>query len=491
MEQPASQLTLRMAASIDEVQRPGVPHVVDFIILQLNDVYEAVPVEGGTLGGIARATTLRRKLEQENPNLLALMIGDFLAPSAIGATVGDAGRHMVEALNAMGLTHATMGNHEFDVSEEDLKQRIAESRFKWVVSNVKNVVAGQVQPFEHVIDHDIVEFANAAGEKVRVALLGVCLEMVKKPWLSYKNPIESAREQVALLEGKADVFVAMTHLTMPEDKRLGAEVPRLDVLMGGHEHETATAIVGTDSTPIFKADSNARTAFVHRFRYDTQARVATLFSQLVRIDASFAEDPVTAEIVREVETAAYETLRRQGNEPLAVVGRATEALDGYEAAVRSRPTNLTQLIAETFLGEVPEADAVVFTAGMVRIDGIIPPGDITYFDIVRIFPIPGKLSVLQMPGRTLRAFLDTGDASKGTGGFQIRANLRRDDGGTWMLKDAPIADDQTYKIVMSEFPSAYLSYPPFKDSGTKKLFDTRDTRAILADRLKRDLAAAG
>jgi hypothetical protein len=53
MEQPASALTLRMASTIEEVQRKGVPHVVDFVILQLNDVYEAPPVEGGRLGGVA------------------------------------------------------------------------------------------------------------------------------------------------------------------------------------------------------------------------------------------------------------------------------------------------------------------------------------------------------------------------------------------------------------------------------------------------------
>lgn len=490
MEQPTSALTLRMAESIDEVRRPGVPHVVDFTVLQLNDVYEAVPVEGGRLGGLARAATLRRQLARENPNFLALMIGDFLSPSAIGATVGDAGQHMVEALNAMGLTHATMGNHEFDVSESDLKLRIAESRFKWIVSNVKNVVNGEVRPFEHVDEHAVIEFANEGGEQVRVALIGVCLEMVKKSWLSYKNPIESACEQVALLEGKADVFLAMTHLTMPEDKLLGVEVPRLDVLMGGHEHETATAIVGGDSTPIFKADSNARSAFVHRFRFDTQARVATLHSQLVQLDASLAEEPETAAIVRRVETATYDTLRAQGFDPLAVVGRATEPLDGYEAAVRNRSTNLTQLIAEAFLAEVSGADAVVLSSGLVRIDGIIPPGDITYFDVVRIFPTGGKLSVLSMPGSFLRPFLDMGAVSKGTGAFQIHANITRDEGGAWRVKGEPIVDDRFYKIVMAELPASVLAYPPFKGTGTTKLFDTREMRAILTDRLKRDLAGA-
>ncbi len=398
-----------------------------------------------------------------------LMIGDFLSPSPISATTGDAGLHMIEVLNELGLTHATVGNHEFDVAESDLKLRIAESKFKWIVSNVKNVVDGKPVPFEHVAEHEILEFTNAAGETARVALIGVRLDMVKRPWLAYQNPVESAREQVAKLEGKADVFLAMTHLTMGEDHNLGIQVPRLDVLFGGHEHQAATAVVGGDHTPIFKADSNARSAFVHRFRYDTQTKVTTLASELVKIDASSEEEPATAAIVKRWQDTTFETLRRQGFEPLTVVGRATEPLDGYEEAVRSRPTNLTQLIAETFLAEVPEAHAVVLSAGLVRIDGVIAPGDITYYDVVRIFPINGKLSVLSVPGALLGPFLGMGAASKGTGAFQILANITRNESGEWLVKGAPIVADRKYALVMAEIPTAALSYPPYKGTGTTKL----------------------
>ena len=329
--QASNAVTLRMADSIDEVQRKGVPHVVDFTVLQLNDVYEVASVEGGRRGGLARVATLRKQLAKENPNFLAVMIGDFLSPSAIGATTNDSGLHMIEALNAMGLTHATMGNHEFDIPESELLLRIAESHFQWIVSNVTN---GQGKLHAGVEKNAVIEFSNASGEKARVALIGVCLDMVKKSWLKYQNPIESAREQVAALDGKADVFLTMTHLTIEEDKQLGASVPRLDVLMGGHEHEAARAIVGDDATPIFKADSNARTAFVHRFRFDTQTGTTLLFPELVTIDARFEEDPETATIVRKWEKMTYDTLRAQGNEPLEVVGRTAVALNGAEADLR-------------------------------------------------------------------------------------------------------------------------------------------------------------
>ncbi len=477
-------LTLDMAGSIADVTGPAGPRAVDFTIVQLYDVYEAAPVEGGRRGGLARVATLRKRLAQENPNLLCVMVGDFLAPSAIGVTTGDGGQHMIEALNAMGLTHATMGNHEFDVGESDLRLRIAESAFKWVVSNVKD---GQGRRFEHVDEHAIVEFANAAGARVRVALLGLCIDLTRKAWLRYQDPVESAREQVAALAGLADVFVAMTHLTIEGDRRLGEQVPRLDVLLGGHEHEAATPRVGADMTPISKADSNARSAFVHRFRFDGATGTTLLHSELVMIDEGLADDPETAAVIQRWEEITFATLRADGCEPLEVVGRASEPLNGCEADLRKQPTNLGQLIAETFLAEVPGADGFLFPAGQIRIDGIIPPGDILYFDVVRIFPLGGKLSVLSFPGPLLRMLLDAGAASSGAGGYLVLAGIHRDAAGVWWVKDAPLRDDAVYTIVGAQMPAAALAYPPFKDSGTRKLHDTRDMRAILTDRLRRDL----
>jgi 5'-nucleotidase len=392
---------------------------------------------------------------------------------------------MVEALNSMGLTHATVGNHEFDVPQSDLYLRIEESRFKWIVSNVTD---GNGNLFPHVAKNAVIEFANDAGEKVRVALIGICTDMVQKTWLRYQNAVESARQQVAELQGKADVFIAMTHLTIGEDQRLGTEVPRLDVLMGGHEHEAATAIVGEDATPIFKADSNARSVCIHRFRFDTQTGVTKLHTQLFPIDASIAEDPETAAIVKRWEAVTYDTLRAQGNEPLEVVGTATEELNGYEAAVRNGPTNLTQLIVETFLAEVPGADAVIFPSGQIRIDGKIPVGDIVYFDVVRIFPMGGKLSVLNLPGSLLLMLIAMGEGGKGTGVYQARANITSDGAGGWLVKGEALDPKKFYKLVFCQVPSAALSYPPFKGSGSTKAYDTRDVRAILTDRLRRDRA---
>ena len=92
---------------------------IDFIILQMNDVYEIAPLEGGKAGGLARVATVRQDLLKESPNVVTVLSGDFLSPSFIGTLKTDegekiAGLQMIETLNTLGLDYATFGNHEFD-----------------------------------------------------------------------------------------------------------------------------------------------------------------------------------------------------------------------------------------------------------------------------------------------------------------------------------------------------------------------------------------
>ena len=82
---------------------------VEWIFLQMNDVYEIGALDGGKIGGMARVATLRKELLKENPNTYTVMAGDFLNPSLIGTLKyegeGIKGRQMVEVMNATGINY--------------------------------------------------------------------------------------------------------------------------------------------------------------------------------------------------------------------------------------------------------------------------------------------------------------------------------------------------------------------------------------------------
>ncbi|HEY0524725.1 MAG TPA: hypothetical protein VGD08_15125, partial [Stellaceae bacterium] len=101
-------------------------------LLHVNDVYQIAPVKG--LGGLAELSTLLKRERAAHPGAITTVGGDFLSPSILSGLVK--GAQMVELFNAIGVDYVTFGNHEFDFGPDVTRQRIAESRFVWLGTNV-------------------------------------------------------------------------------------------------------------------------------------------------------------------------------------------------------------------------------------------------------------------------------------------------------------------------------------------------------------------
>jgi len=78
----------QLLSFLDDIGSPpklNNPHsYVQWTFLQMNDVYELIPLGGGKKGGLARVATIRRLLLQENPNTITILSGDVVSPSALG-----------------------------------------------------------------------------------------------------------------------------------------------------------------------------------------------------------------------------------------------------------------------------------------------------------------------------------------------------------------------------------------------------------------------
>ena len=227
-------------------------------ILHFNDIYEITPIEAGKAGGLARVSNLRARLKTRLPNLITTLGGDYVSPSALGtARVNGerlAGKQMVAVLNTIGLDWATLGNHEFDIPEAAFRQRLAESKFRIVTSNVTNA-SGAL--FPGTVKTASVPVKTSGGT-IRLGLFGLTIDSNKQPWVRYAPPIDSAKAAVAELKGNVDAIVALTHLSLQEDRELTEQVPGIDVILGGHEHENWMIERGPGFTPIIKADANVR-----------------------------------------------------------------------------------------------------------------------------------------------------------------------------------------------------------------------------------------
>jgi 5'-nucleotidase len=479
-------------ATLDVVEAPpaGEP-VVTLTILQLNDVYEITPVAGGTAGGLARVATIRERLLREDPNVLTVIAGDFYSPSALGTARVDGerldGKQMVAVLNALGLDVATYGNHEFDLSEEAFLQRAAESDFPYVSANVTDS-AGALFPGQQ--PHLLLPVADETGATMTLGLVGNLLPSNPKEWVRYEEPLAALAEEVAAMDDSADVVVALTHLAFEDDARVAAEVPAVDLVLGGHEHENVRAYRGADLTPVLKADANARTVYVHRLRYDTLTRELRVDSELVPVTDAIPEDPAVAAEVRRWVDLAYAGFAEGGFAPDEVVTTTTEPLEGREAVIRNQPTNLGSLIAEAFLEEAGDADLALFNSGSVRIDDVLPPGPLTQYDVIRVLPFGGNVLTVTVQGDVLRRALDQGLANRGSGGFLQTANVTQDADGTWRIGGEGLDDTRVYRLAVNDFlvsgRETGLDFFDAEANPAMALVAThRDVRMALIDALRR------
>jgi 5'-nucleotidase len=445
-------------------------------ILHFNDVYEITPVEAGKAGGLARLARFRADLKAAHPGLITMLGGDYVAPSALGTArvAGERlnGRQMVAVLNALGLDWATFGNHEFDIPEAALRARLAESKFRMVSSNVTD---GDGALFPNTVRSAVIVAKTPAGT-VRLGLLGLTIDANRQPWVRYAPPVDAARAAVAELKGKCDVIVALTHLALATDQEVAEQVPEIDLILGGHEHENWAIERGVHFTPIIKADANLRTVAVVSVRVPKKGTRPIVTARLQRIDERIKEGPRTAAEVRKWTELGFAGFRNEGFDPARVVASIDVPLDGRESAVRNHSTNLTDLIVDAMRHEAHTAVAV-FNGGSIRIDDVLPSGTVTQYDVIRIVPFGGKVVKATFSGALLARVLEIGERNRGTGGL------------LHYLGPKPIDPAARYPLAITDFlltgGEANLAFLTRDNPEISDITDLRDIRMAVIEELER------
>lgn len=467
--------------------------VARITILQINDIYEITPVEGGRSGGLARVATVRERLLDENPNTITVLSGDFFSPSALGTAEVDgkrlAGKQMVAVMNALGLDLATFGNHELDLKRDDFMARMGEGRYQWISANVFDA---QGQPFPGVVPHHVIAFEGPGGRPVRIGWFGVTLTKNNPDYVSFTEPLAAAREQVAALKGQVDLIIALTHQSIEQDVELAQSMPEIDLILGGHEHENIEVRRGADFTPVVKADANVRSVYIHDILFDTESGRRQVSSRFLPITDDIPDHPGVKAVVDEWVEKGFAGFRAQGFDPEAVVTTTDEPLDGREATVRNQPTRLTELIAQAMLSAVPDAQLSLYNSGSIRIDDVLPPGPLTQYDVLRVLPFGGTVVAAEIQGRVLAQALDVGESSRGSGAYLQYAGVSKE-GGSWRVGDQPLQTGRTYLVAISDFLAAGreqgMDFLSPDNPGLSIEGEHGDVRQVLIDELRRQYGA--
>ncbi|WP_375561943.1 bifunctional metallophosphatase/5'-nucleotidase [Bernardetia sp. OM2101] len=431
--------------------------IVKLTFLHINDVYEISGVSGGKYGNLARVAQLKKELLKENPNTYLVLSGDFLNPSVLGTLKLNekriSGEQMVDVMNAAKVDFVTFGNHEFDLKEEEVLERINESEFEWIASNTFYYKNEKIQPFTRdgnkLPTYITIEPKNEAGKSIKVGILGITTKYNQPDFVRYTDEYETAKNIYTQIESETDFTVALTHLLENEDKKLAGIVPELKLLMGGHDHENMKFTYG--QTIMAKADANARTAYIHRLTYNKKTNKLHIESELKTIDNSIGYEPTAKTAIEKWDTIADSVFDAQGFDVEREIYKLKEPLEAREALIRTTQTNAGTLIVDAMAYAFPDAELAILGSGSVRLDDQLI-GTVTEYDILRMLPFGGKIYQFTTSGDVLIQFLDAGIKNKGTGGYlQYQEKLKFDTKKGWLLNGQKIEKDKQYTLVTNDY----------------------------------------
>jgi len=378
-------------------------------IIQLNDVYEIFPlpakVENGykLRGGLAYVGTLLREARQRGP-VLVLHAGDFLGPSLLSIRFKHKGAQMIDAMNALGLDVVTFGNNEFDFGCRAVADRIRQSSFGWVAANVRlppemGVPEGKVVPYRVL---------TVAGLRIGIFGLTVAGAPVRcnNDDITFREPVAAASSVVEELKReRVQLIVALTHLSIVEDRALASALPDIDVIVGGHDHDPMAEMVG--KTLITKAGANATGLGIISLKAMRAPAGMVVEKSWTRWDVDPASITPDDGVSRAL-TRYAEEMRSLSS----TIGATEVPLDVREEVVRESESNFGSWVADLIRAEM-RTDVALVNGGALRGDRLVPAGPLTQADLETALVFQDRMVAVTVTGQQLLQALENGVSRAG------------------------------------------------------------------------------
>ena len=318
----------------------GMGPAADYTPFKLND--------DNTRGGYARLAALianRKEARKGQGPVLVLDAGDYSMGTAFAAATREIGGEL-KLMGRMGYDATTFGNHEFDLGPDGLGRSISVAA---KAGRIPAVLASNTDfTKKDKTLADLQRLAKAGVIRrytvierggIRFGIFGVlgkeAMHYTSGGAATFADPIETAKEMVALLreKEKVDLVIALSHggvqkgkdgrYTDGEDVSLAKAVPGIDVVIGGHSHtELQEAIIVNGRTPVVQAGKESRNLGELVITIDGNKLTIDSY-RLYSIDDTIAGDRAIADEIdklkKGVTAAVFASRGYSIDQPLAIV----------------------------------------------------------------------------------------------------------------------------------------------------------------------------
>ena len=197
-------------------------------ILSINDPHAAID-QMPRLGFVADS------LRALYPDLLILSAGDNRSGDPINDMFEIPAYPMVALMNQVGFHATVVGNHEFDSNQDGLARLITLSTFPTLCANMEPDAKWKM----HVKPYQKFDCGGVSVGIIGITALGSMGTPESHPMrltdIKFMDPLETIKKY-EFLRKECDVVLLLSHLGYKDDVKFSAELPWVDIIVGGHSH---------------------------------------------------------------------------------------------------------------------------------------------------------------------------------------------------------------------------------------------------------------
>lgn len=400
----------------------------DIVVLYDNDVHCEVD-------NYEDMAALKKEMRSQTPNVTLVSCGDFIQGGVMGTV--SKGKMIIRVMNRVGYGVVTLGNHEFDYSIPHLK-RLMDALDSEVVScnfmdktekepvfdsyatktfgDTKIAFIGVTTP-ESFTKSTPIYFQDSKGKFI----YDFCGDSTGKAlYERVQKTVDTARKN------GADYVVALTHLgTESVTERWGAQslvknTSGIDVVLDGHSHSTIESlkVKNAKGKNVIISSTGSKMDNIGQLVITKKGKITT---KLIPVnEENHFENEVVGDYIDTLETEYGKQLKEViGN---ASVDLTVNGADG-KRAIRNSETNLGDFCADAFRF-VMGADIGLMNGGGIRAN--TEAGDMTYNDLISVFPHDNFGCVIEATGQQIKDALEMGAKNypEESGGFLQVSGLK-------------------------------------------------------------------
>ncbi|MCQ4634342.1 5'-nucleotidase C-terminal domain-containing protein [Shinella sp. CPCC 100929] len=458
-------------------------------ILHINDLHSRIEAinkfdstcsaeeegKGECFGGVARlkAAIDAQRQAQTGKNLLLLNAGDNFQGSLFYTTYKGAVE--AEFLNLMKFDAMTVGNHEFDDSEDGLATFLDKVQFPVVTANVaasaSSKIGDSIKPFIVL---------EQGGQKI--GIVGAVANDTAE--LSSPGPNVLIGDDVAditaaigeLKKQGVNKIIALTHVGYPRDLAAIAKIPDVDVVVGGHTntflsntsdkaegpYPTLVDNPGGYKVPVVQAGAYSKYLGNLKVVFDDAGVVKASSGEPILIDASIKPDEAVLARIKEL-GGPIEELKNK------IVAESASPIDGSREVCRAAECAMGNLVTDAILDRTKGQGTTIAITNGGGLRASIDGGPVSMGEVLSVLPFQNTVATFQLKGSDLVAALENGlsqieegagrfpqvsgmkysfDKSKPAGSRVVSVEVKEGDGFV------PLDAAKTYNVVSNNYMRA-------------------------------------